>query len=327
MEQPPREDNIRAWLLEHNPLGLFRHNAEIVITDIDPKPWSGHFNFLISAGGQKMVLRFKGPEWGTPSGVSEEYTILKKVEPFAVGPKVFFHTKDFFGEPMLLMEYLSGSLATELSVEEKTEDFWERVAKFVAHINEIPFSEHSFPFREPMTDYKKHKKAWTERTREIVEYSATKRFGKEIEELLPALFARLDDCTPLLQRVMQKQGPSFIFESAHAGHLMKVPEGFRFLNWEQVSFGDPSFMLAVFLISVQGEEDFPRIREMLVHSYLNERPIGDFEKLLEQRLWERAVSNALYSLWTAVRYDKILKKPTSALIDGEATVHSLKNLV
>ena len=153
MKHAPKEHEIWEWLLRANPLGLFAGDEDVTIRDIDPKPWSGHFNFLVFTGERKMVLRFKGPEWGTPGGVSEEFIILSKVEPFAVGPKVFFHADDFFGEPAVLMEYLSGVLATDIPTAEKTEMLWQDIAKFIVRINEIPFSEDSFPFREPMTDY------------------------------------------------------------------------------------------------------------------------------------------------------------------------------
>ena len=327
MERAPEKKEIREWLLRVNPLGLFASDEDLAIQDIDPKPWSGHFNFLISTGERKMVLRFKGPEWGTPGGVSEEFIVLSKVEPFAVGPKVFFHTDDFFGEPAVLMEYLSGVLATDIPTAEKTEMLWQDIARFIVRINEIPFSEDSFPFREPMTDYEKHKKAWTERARAIAGYSETRKYGEEITRMLPVLFKRLDDFTPLLQRMVEKHGASFIFESAHAGHLMKVSDGFRFLNWEQVSFGDPSFMLAVFLISIHGEPDFEHTKETMLRTYLSERPIGDFEKLLEQRLWERSVSNALYSLWISIRQNQMTGEVFKDHAGAEEKMRAIKKLL
>jgi len=44
MQKPPEITEIKRWLKENNPLGLF--GGDFSIMDIDPKPWSGHFNFL-----------------------------------------------------------------------------------------------------------------------------------------------------------------------------------------------------------------------------------------------------------------------------------------
>ena len=107
----------------------------------------------------------------------------------------------------------------------------------------------------------------------------------------------LDEFEPALKLVIKKSGPAFIFESAHAGHLLKTKDGFRFLNWEQVSFGDPSYALAVFLASIQKRRDFEKIKEKMTKAYLKENYVPEFKELVEQRLKERGVSNTIWRVW------------------------------
>ena len=109
------------------------------------------------------------------------------------------------------------------------------------------------------------------------------------------------------ERIMPKKcwcnfsGPTllgrFFICWAHAGHLLKTKDGFRFLNWEQVSFGDPSYTLAVFLASVQSILKFSRILEWMVGAYLKENNVPEFKKLVWQRLKEREVSNMIWRTW------------------------------
>ena len=89
MKTPPAIKEIEKWLFDNNPLNQFEDPSKIIITNIDPKRWSGHFDYLIKAGNRKYVLRFKGPEWGETNGVIDEYKILKKIEEFSVFLKIF----------------------------------------------------------------------------------------------------------------------------------------------------------------------------------------------------------------------------------------------
>ncbi len=107
----------------------------------------------------------------------------------------------------------------------------------------------------------------------------------------------LDEFEERLQRVLKKDGPVFVFKSAHIGHCLRVGGGFRFLNWEKNAFGDPSFSLAVFLASIQKHPDFPQIKERMIAEYLKEKPVSEFSELVDQRLKEREVSNLLWVLW------------------------------
>ena len=118
MKKSPSIKIIKQWLIDKNPLNAFTHNIKLEIKDIDPKPWSGHFNFLITAEQQRFVLRFKGPEWGEPTkGVLDEYKILKFVEKYKIGPMAYYLNKNFFGEPVILEEYLEGKLLNKISGE------------------------------------------------------------------------------------------------------------------------------------------------------------------------------------------------------------------
>lgn len=304
VNKPPHLEEIREWLYDKNPLWIFDSHIKVEITDIDPKPWSGHFNFLVSVPRQQFVLRFKGPEWGILEGVSKEYTILKNVDEYAVGPKAYFLTHDFFGEPMMLMEYLEGDLFTlQHGPSKEIGTLFHDIASFFARIAAIPFKGKPFPFEEPMTSFAKNKKAWRARTKDISAFSQTASFGKEIETLLPIFEKKLDMQEPLLQESIQQNGSLFIFESAHAGHLLTVSHGFRFLNWEQVSYGDPSFMLAVFLYSIRSHEMWEGVKKEMSATYMSALgrqgvvAFSRFDELLEARLWERRVSNAIYSLW------------------------------
>src|SRR3989338_7348460 len=126
---------IREWLVEHRPLGI---GEPMTLTDIDPKPWSGHFNFLVAAGDKRFVLRWKGPEWGeADAGIRAEYDILRAVASYDVGPRVFGIAEDFFGEHALFMEFLDGKPLNALPPDREREQF-PAVARLVARVNRIP---------------------------------------------------------------------------------------------------------------------------------------------------------------------------------------------
>src|SRR3989344_1872560 len=110
MQTSPPIREIKKWLIKENPLNLFESNFSV--RDIDPKTWSGHFDYLIETPEKKFVLRFKGPEWGETKGVTDEYNTLKKIKSYEVGPKVYYLTEHFFSEPMILEEYLEIFLKT-----------------------------------------------------------------------------------------------------------------------------------------------------------------------------------------------------------------------
>lgn len=311
MQTPPPIKEIKKWLAKENPLNFFEDNFSI--TDIDPKEWSGHFNYLVETPKKRFVLRFKGPEWGETNGVMDEYKILKKIEKYEVGPKVYFLTENFFDEPMIFEEYLEGKLLGDLPANEQKQYFPE-VAKFIYKINSIPFEKDKFPFQEPMTSYTKSKNAWKTRIEFILDCKETKTCGQELLAFLPDVESILNKFEDRLQRVLKQVGNSFVFESAHLGHCLKTSAGFRFFNWEQVSYGDPSYTLAVFLTSLHERPDFEEIKKTMIKTYLEQKPIPEFAELVEQRITERHISNVIWSAYMSVKkeakivsdwYDKV----------------------
>jgi len=245
-------------------------------------------------------LRFKGPEWGEINGVLDEYKTLKKVEDYEVGPKVYYLSEDFWGEPMILEEYLKGKLLGDFPIDEQKKYFPE-VAKFIYKINSIPFQQSDFPFQEPMTSYTKSKKAWRTRIKFILDCRETKTYGQELLAFLPDIESILNKFEDRLQKVLKQVGNSFVFESAHLGHCLKTPAGFRFFNWEQVSYGDPSYTLAVFLTSLRERPDFEEIKESMIDSYLEKKFIPEFFELVEQRITERQISNVIWGIYMNVK--------------------------
>lgn len=300
MNQAPSIVSIRQWIKKENPLGLFGSNR-FFIYDIDPKPWSGHFNFLITVKKKRFVLRFKGPEWGEPSrGVLDEYKILKYVESYRVAPRAYYICRDFFGEPVMFEEYIQGNPLNSFSLKTQ-EDFFPEVIKLIARINKIPVRRHLTPFREPLLSYMPHKIVWRKRLKIILENSRTKIWGEKIKKLLPRAERMLDRFEPRLRRVMRRIKPTFIFKSVHAGHCMIGKAGIRFLNWEEISCGDPSYSLAVFLSSISRHPKFILWKDRLAETYLRENFVPEFRELLWQRLCERQISNLIWVVWAHIK--------------------------
>ncbi|MFY9462776.1 MAG: aminoglycoside phosphotransferase family protein, partial [Candidatus Sungiibacteriota bacterium] len=295
MEIPPPIDDIKRWLVARNPLWLFKDEKRIIISDIDPKPWSGHFNYLVTTGDRKFVLRLKGPEWGRPEGAVDEYRILKKIAPHHVGPAVYYLNKDFFGEPMFFEEYLLDATPINKLSPHALQKAAPDIARFIARINAIRFRKNGFPFQEAMTSYTRHKNAWRTRLEVILDCRHTKTCGQELLAVLPGIESRLNEFDERLRRILKATGPVFIFESAHVGHCVQVEDGFRFYNWEQVSYGDPSYTLAVFLTSLKDQKNFETIKRKMISAYLGVIDVPEFTALIDQRLWERHVSNIIYT--------------------------------
>lgn len=318
MQMPPPIEEIKRWLAKENPLNLFE--SKFSIKDIDPKPWSGHFNYLIETPKKKFVLRFKGTEWGGANGVIDEYNTLKKIEQYKVGPKVYFLTEHFFGESMIFEEYLEGKLLGDLPAD-KQKKYFPEVAKFIYKINSIPFEKDNFPFQGPMTSYTKSKNAWETRIEFILDCKGTKTYGQELLAFLPGIESILNKFEDRLQRVLKQVGNSFVFESAHLGHCLKIATGFRFFNWGQVSYGDPSYTLAVFLISLHKRPDFEDIKKTMIETYLEQKYIPEFTELVEQRITERHISNVIWSAYIDA------KKEIKIVSDWHNKIKKLESIV
>lgn len=307
MKHSPSIPQIRKWLRDKNPLGLFQDDA-FSIRDIDPKPWSGHFNYFLTSGQKRFVLRFKGPEWGEPTrGISDEYKILEYVRSYKVAPQPFFFSKDFFGESVLFEEFLDGKPFSSFGQKEQLSSVLP-VGRFLARMRGIAVNRKRAPFRARLVSYTPHKKEWKEKLTILKKDRRTNVWADRIAKLLPRAGVMLNSFEPRLRRVLRRSGFLFVFISAHAGHLLKTKDGFRFFNWEQVGYGDPSYSPAVFLGSISSSLHFEEMKKKLLSAYQTEDSIPEFEKLIDARLAEREVSNLLWVLWA---YAQTTKKTSS----------------
>ena len=294
MKNTPPLEEIIVWLKKENPFGLF--SGDFSIDDIDPKPWSGHFNYLVETPEKKFVLRFKGPEWGETGGINDEYKTLSGVSQYGVGPKAFYFSENFFGESVMFEEHLDGQPLSEFTIEAQKLYFPE-VVKTVKKINSIPADKSIFPFRRSLTSYERSKDSWRERINYLRKKAETKEIGEKLAELLPSMEKIVDGFEPLLRDVLGRTGPVFAFESSHIGHCFVSSEWVRFINWEQVSYGDPCYTLAVFLVSISGYPDFEETKKGMISLYLENNSIPEFPELMEQRIKERHMSNIIWLLW------------------------------
>ena len=300
MKSPLTTEQIKNYLLTVKPIGIGQSGA-VQVKDIDPKPWSGHFNYLVSDGDKKAVLRLKGPEWGEQSqGIIDEYKNLQATKDFKVAPRPLWLDKEtIFGEAVLLEEYLDGTIYSKLTLEQQR-GVWPEIVKLIVRINSIPASGLELPFRHEMISYLSHKEVWEKRLGVIASCEQCRQWHRKIIAILPQLKELLKKFQPRLERVLKETGPVFIFESAHGGHCIITPDGPRFLNWENVSRGDPSYTLAIFLASHISEPYFQDMREELVTAYLKDRSVPEFKELVKQRLAEREISNMIWGLWAYV---------------------------
>ena len=304
MKKTPSVQEIRSWLISKNPLGHF-DNTECNIENIDPRPWSGHFNYLITTSKFRAVLRFKGPEWGEPTqGITDEYNILKTLESYEIAPHAYYLDEQFFGEAVMLEEYMEGEIVNTLPYEIQQQLFPD-IARYIAKINMTPVGRDRIPHYELFTSYEVTKKEWRSRLDTAHNHPPSRGLALQIESILPRAEAVLDRFEKRLTRVLAAVPPSLVFVSSHAGHCLKRTNDVRFFNWEQVSFGDPSYTLAVFLVSIKDQPNFKETKEVMIAAYLERNPVPEFAELVDQRLAEREIANLTWSLWShATRQDE-----------------------
>lgn len=294
MQKAPKIKEIIRYIKTIQPLGIKEY---FEIADIDPKDPSGHWNFLIQHQNKKYVFRVIGNETPTRGNeIEKEYKMLKHAEPYGVAPKPYYFDQSGFIEPVIFEEYLEGKPLSNYSSDEQKKYFPE-AAKLIAKINKIPLTEEIKPYLDNKSDYSVNVEKWHGRLSEISKDSRCDELRKKIEELLPMAEKILrEKYQPFLTNAPQV----FIFESAHIGHCFVTEKGLRFINWEEIAFGDPSFSLSVFLASIENRPDFEEIKSQIIKEYLVLNPIENFGKLVEGRLFERAVSNTIWVLWVYV---------------------------
>jgi aminoglycoside phosphotransferase (APT) family kinase protein len=325
MLTPPKNKKMVLWLKERNPLGAFK-TGNVEIFDVDPNNPSGHFNYRVITDTQEFLLRFKGTEWGDEkNGAKDEYEILEAITKYSVAPKPYFFTEDFFGEQMFLAEFLTGKPFTALPKKVQKERVPE-VAQFIAEINTIPFPLEVLNTRERITTYLRHKEIWRWRIEEALTASHSFAIANEIQKLLPQGEAMLNAFENELGDALLANPDTFVCDSTHAGHLIVLDRdsSTRFLVWEQVSFGDPSFSLAVFLRHFAEADDFENIKRNAISAYKSRHNVAHFEKLLNARLIERDVSNLFWSLW---HFSKQENKTLSGNPGFTAHIERIKNML
>ncbi|MBU4224052.1 phosphotransferase [Patescibacteria group bacterium] len=319
MWKAPKIKEIIEYIKIVQPLGI---KEDFKITDIDPKDPSGHWNFLIQHKDKKYVFRVIGNE--TPAQCNEiekEYKMLKYVKPHGVAPEPYYFDKSGFIKPVLFEEYLEGKPFSDYSPDEQKKYFPE-VVKLIAKINKIPIAEEIKPYLDNKSDYSVNIEKWHNKLNDISKDSRCDNLRKKIEELLPMAEKVLHE---KYQPILDKAPRVFVFESAHIGHCFVVKEILRFINWEEVAFGDPSFSLSVFLASIENRPDFEEIKLQMTREYLKLNPIENFEKLVEGRLFERAVSNTIWVLWAYI-LRKDLRCPEEAT-SAKLRLEKLKKLI
>lgn len=232
------------------------------------------------------------------SNLSDEYTLLKLIEKHTVGPRVFAMDLEGFDMPLLLEEYLEGKTFNEC--EQLPEEVFGTTIKLIARTSAISLTQDEFPFKYTYTTYRTNFRAWEMRIEEI-----RNAIGDEGVAGLVDVTEKVRTALEPLEKTFHAIKPEFVYNDVHPGNIMLLKTGdVRFIDWQKVSLGDPSFMLALFAkrFGHLWGMDAGAFTERSLKAYQSEKDTpSTFEELFRARILERTVSDAVWTTWANVK--------------------------
>ncbi|PIR45168.1 MAG: hypothetical protein COV10_00630 [Candidatus Vogelbacteria bacterium CG10_big_fil_rev_8_21_14_0_10_51_16] len=261
---------------------------------------SNHLNFLLQTEGKKYVCRVSDPTGFNAenlTSITDEYTILKLVEPFGVGPAVHSVDPEGFSVPVLIEEFLEGEALKIVTFEKLS-----AVLRLMKKVENISLTEDQFPFRYSYRSYAASIHGWNRRLEDAKKLLPENDFWDTTLAAFKEVIHKASLVLAEHESSLEAQEPVFIYNDIHGENIIwsDTKEEPIFIDWQKVSRGDPAFMPAVFALAFESDGEFSR--EKLFSWVIKE--YGTDQRLFHLRILEREVANMLWVVWAALKQKK-----------------------
>lgn len=286
-----------------------------------------HFNYKFRSGRRELVLRISNPRAvgaGEIFNVESEFKILKLVEKYNISPKPLILDKAGLGIPLLLESCVDGTpYAKSRTLDEgKLRAALELIAK-TGHIKTNPRLL-KFKYR----NYAVNIKNWNQRIKEIKKIGKKYKEAKKLVSALKVLSRKAAKILKANEQALLKTKPEFIYNDIHGENLFWVEKERKaiFIDWQKVSWGDPSFMLAVFALAFESRAGVSKYEfyAKILKEYKKIRNIKNLETLFNLRILEREIANAIWVPWHAL---KSIGKLPFKKVSGYSRLSRAKNAI
>lgn len=263
-----------------------------------------HFNYKFKSGGKELVLRMSNPGAvgvGKMFDVESEFKILMLVEKHHISPKPIALDKTGLGAPLLLESHVRGAPYAKFRKLDNSK--LKAALALIAKISRIKINPRLLKFK--YRNYSVNIKNWNRRIKEIEKIGKKYKETEKLASVLRVLSRRAAEILRANEGVLLKTRPEFIYNDIHGENLFWVKKEKKaiFIDWQKVSWGDPSFMLAVFALALESKavESREKFYEKILKEYKKMRNIKNLETLFYLRILEREIANAIWVPWHALK--------------------------
>ncbi|MCX6703235.1 MAG: aminoglycoside phosphotransferase family protein [Candidatus Zambryskibacteria bacterium] len=289
------EENIKKYF---NKQGL---GGVLKIEELADGSSNNHLNYKIKTAQGVFVARIKkSGDLLSYSNLADEYTILKLIEKYNIGPKVFRVDLENFNTPILIEEFIEGKMFTD--VQDASEEMFEKSLNVLVETSKINIGFDEFPFKSTYQTYQVHSKVWAMCLDDIEKSLGSDYF---IINKFKAVIKSAQDILEKKEGLLEAVPKEFIYNDIHPGNIFWVPaeNRIKFIDWQKVSLGDPVFMVALFarrfghLWKMESKEFAAKV----LNFYKSKKEIENIEELFFARILERAVSDMIWSVWADIK--------------------------
>ena len=270
---------------------------------------SNHLNYKVVTPNGTYVARVTKPgDMLSYSNLADEYTILKSVEKYKVGPRALAIDFEHFESPLLIEEFIDGTPFSNLH--NADEIVFQRTIDLLIQISNINIQREQFPFKYTYTTYKINFKVWNYRIKEIAKSVGDdhplvhefKQVTREVENILVKK-----------EKLIEGAPVEFIYNDVHPGNIFWLRQGndAKFIDWQKVSLGDPTFMVGLFARRFGHLwEDGEKFKVKTLTSYKAKKNIAHFDELFSSRILVSAVSDMIWIVWADVKKGTRIDAPS-----------------
>ncbi|MFC1802026.1 aminoglycoside phosphotransferase family protein [Patescibacteria group bacterium] len=271
------------------------------VSKIEELAGSNHLNYKVTTSKGVYVARFVKPEGlSRDLNLSNEYKILQLLENYDIAPKSILLDLESFETPLLIEEFIDG--VPFRGIEEVGGEMFEKSIDLLVKISELEINKKEFPFKFFYHNYEVSFKSWSERLGEIENF-----FGKDslVVADLNKLIKKVQNVLEKKEDLLKNSKKEFIYNDLHLGNMFwsASEKKTKLIDWQKVSLGDPAFMLTLFIrrfynVWNMSKQEF---LEKAFSLYNKKKKISLSRELLELRILEREMSDAVWVVWASVK--------------------------